>query len=1592
MVGASLAGNKATLIQARIQRDASFENVKQTRSGWQPGPGAARVDDQVKHKSFLAALAGAVVGAALTIATGIVVVAAFSLAFPASLLVGGLALVAAFKAAPLIDKLSEGVTNFVDGLFTSPDGAIITGSPNVVINKKKAARAGVTLPTEPVEVSESAPTDFQGIAAALGEGNYADAASHLPGALAEGVSNAPGWINDAANWADNVTQKNKDTILGRNDASVMERLEAASSWLIGGPVTAELITMAGGHGGIKRDVDFPEAPGDTSTCKEGKPPRIAQGSGSVFINGQPAARKDDKLECSAIIKTGSENVFIGGGQLTCLDIDAEFPPWMRKVLGVINIASYLLPPSSLGQKLAGRLAGGVSKLLGRLPRLRGALLGAQRALAAVRNGPSKVATHVANFARPIGEKARNGFARVKRWIFDPVDIATGAYTEMRTDIRLGQTLPLEFIRYYDSTESHAGLLGKGWSDNWSEYALVSELGSFIDIFDYTGQVYSFNFMPDEDIACNASYSHLTLRRRGNVLELFDAQTLISRYFYDAFNHRQMADGEEKRHFYLGAMTDVNNNKLYFERNDAAQIVGVIHTDGIRLRLHYHPSGYLHKIIRYTGELEVLAEYHQDEHGRLTEADIAREFHLFYQYDADHRLVRWADNDQTWVNFRYDAQGRCISTQGAQGYYSGTLSYGDDYTDVADGRGQRTRYWRDALYNITAEETQDGRITRYTYDDDRNITSRTTPQGRQTFYEYVPHTQLLRCYTDESGSQWQYEYNYQGRLSKVTDPQGHEWRQAYDALGKPVHMISPNGDKTQFHYHADGLLAAIVHPDSSSQRYRWDAHKRLSQITDEAGRHYQFGYNKRDQPQTLVQPGQSQTHFHWQHQRLKAVIHPDQTKKSYRYDRHGNLLSYVDQAGYEWQLEYGPFDMPVARTDAPGNRWRYVYDTVTAQLAQVINPQGESWRYTYNAQGQVEREEDYGGAVWHYAYDEDGHCISRTDGQGQAITFDYNARGQCIAAHSEEGTTYYHYSDTGQLLSTQKDGDIIAYEYDEALRLAREIHPAHEITYRYPSRHSIEREICYTSEDGGRHTLKTTFRRNAVGELVQLALPENAALDLAYDACGNEVRRSADSGFMLCQYYDGMNRAVRRRAGRQPRLLLDANEEKEIPYPILASQDRVYHYDVRGSIVAVNDDEGLVRYQLNGNGQVTAVEYPLESEQYGYDECGYVTEQRLPYPFRHSDNTHYVEGHRLSQRGDEWFEYDRCGRMCKRVLRQEGYRPLIYTYQWNSLNQLTGFKKPDGEVWQYKYDARGRRTEKSCERKKCRTVYLWDNDTIAVIREYRDERLWRTRHQVFNGFELLAQQDCYTDEGVWQTHYASTDLNGLPLALYTPEGHQVWRKRHTTLWGLRPERMRHLAEDRLDPGLLFAGQMEDKESGLVYNRFRYYHPESGTYLSPDPIGLAGGLNTYAYAPNPLNWVDPLGLSKCSASGKYKPETILGRTVYKNTVDISPNAPGFVHPSVHRSIRQKVADGWTNLDLMKNGYAPIGPDGKQMNLHHVLGQEPGPMAELVSSTHKQYHKELHGLIEDGRSFRHDGSLNYQYDTFRNKYWALRAQDFM
>jgi hypothetical protein len=115
---------------------------------------------------------------------------------------------------------------------------------------------------------------------------------------------------------------------------------------------------------------------------------------------------------------------------------------------------------------------------------------------------------------------------------------------------------------------------------------------------------------------------------------------------------------------------------------------------------------------------------------------------------------------------------------------------------------------------------------------------------------------------------------------------------------------------------------------------------------------------------------------------------------------------------------------------------------------------------------------------------------------------------------------------------------------------------------------------------------------------------------------------------------------------------------------------------------------------------------------------------------------------------------------------------------------------------------------------------------------------------------------------------------------------------------------------------------------------------------------------------------------------------GRKVYLND-NLDLGHPQTIDTKyVHPKIQERLAAGQTNLDLMKQGKAPIGSDGRPINLHHVIGEEPGPMIEIESSLHEKFTGPLHAIIEDGRSFRQNAASERAYEAFRARYWKWRA----
>ncbi|NPE50859.1 type IV secretion protein Rhs [Dickeya dadantii] len=1169
---------------------------------------------------------------------------------------------------------------------------------------------------------------------------------------------------------------------------------------------------------------------DTVACtRHNSPQLIAQGSESVFVNDAPAARIDDKTVCGATLKEGASTVFFGSGQGTYLEIAEEFTALQRALLIAVE---FLVPPSR-------GMFRGLGKLFTRGPMavLKGMRAGALKTLEGLKSAV-KCASE--------GFRDSRGLSRVteavRGFLKDPVYIASGEVIESRTDIELGQTLPLVFERTYRSASAHTGLLGRGWHDSWSEVATVTRDGLNTHVVITLAQGYDIDFTFHQDVQAVycPHYPEFTLHRRGEGFSLWhrDQQT------WRDFN---VVQGERRL---LSAIHDSHDNRIELVRDPKGYLRQLRHSDGVTLLLVWQGE-YLHQIQRTDGgQKTLLAEYRQDEQGRLVEADATHAYHLYYEYDAAHRLTRWHDNDQTWARYEYDAQGHCVYTTCADGFLTARFDYLPDRVVMTDGLGQRSEFGFNDLHLMSWETSPLGHVTRYEYDEVGNLLREISPAGRVVEFGYLDDTGRVSTFTDASGHQWQYDYDDAQRLCDVTDPLGREWGWVYDAEGNPERLTGPDASEVRFTWNRYGLLTQVSDTAGEVQaRLQYDHRQRLLSATDAESRTQQLRYDMQDR---VVQWQRADgARFRLGYRRAswtlpEQLMRPDDKEERRQYDRHNNLLSYVDGNGALWRQTFGPFDLLTARTDAEGRTWRYGYDKESQQLTTVIAPDGSRWQWWLDADGRVIRERDMTGTETHYGYDEDGLCIRVRNGEGDSRHFLYDARGLLLRETAPDDTLHYRYDAAGRLTEVSSATAHVQLDYDLRDRVVREWHNGTLLTRQYDdAARTVTRTLTWDGDAGDTTgtlaPLTSLFHYTRTGELRQVQLPDGADLTLTHDAAGRESHRSGGSGFVQQREYDVMGWLTREQSGAQ-------HDGRLQP-----AQTREYRYDGAGNLTGVRHNRDAEGYRLDATGRVQEVLSGGAGKPVDTTARFHYTRSGLP---QEAGRLTEWQAGRLVQHDDTHYQYDRAGRLIRKQVVQPGYRPQVWQYRWDSRNQLRVVDTPTGERWLYRYDPFGRRVGKRCDQKAEETRYLWDGDQIAEIRHYRHGQLVARRHWVYNGWELVVQQRQHTGGG-WETDFVTSSQNGTPQALFAHDGTLRWQAPKATLWGQRQTEK----SESPDPGLAFAGQFRDSESGLCYNRFRYYDPAGGCYVSPDPIGIRGGLNLYAYVKNPVSWIDPKGLAGC-----------------------------------------------------------------------------------------------------------------------------------
>jgi len=247
---------------------------------------------------------------------------------------------------------------------------------------------------------------------------------------------------------------------------------------------------------------------------------------------------------------------------------------------------------------------------------------------------------------------------------------------------------------------------------------------------------------------------------------------------------------------------------------------------------------------------------------------------------------------------------------------------------------------------------------------------------------------------------------------------------------------------------------------------------------------------------------------------------------------------------------------------------------------------------------------------------------------------------------------------------------------------------------------------------------------------------------------------------------------------------------------------------------------------------------------------------------------YSQGGRLEKTANWEYKYDREGNL----IRKKDKHGATWRYEWNDAGMLESVKRPDAREVFYKYDALGRRIEKNFDN--AVTKWVWDGNVplheqqSSYWKQYSKEKgeYWDERKQplvtwVFEEGTFVPVAKL-TDK---QKLSIATNYLGTPEAMYRDDGEAVWTCELNSYGKVRNFQGQYVAECPFR----FQGQYHDSETGLYYNRFRYYSPEEGMYISQDPIELdSQETNFYAYVRDINIYVDSFGLSCKKVPNKAK----------------------------------------------------------------------------------------------------------------------------
>ncbi|KYF69666.1 RHS repeat-associated core domain-containing protein [Sorangium cellulosum] len=1109
----------------------------------------------------------------------------------------------------------------------------------------------------------------------------------------------------------------------------------------------------------------------------------------------------------------------------------------------------------------------------------------------------------------------------------PVDVVTGrAFTYPTVDVHLPGPLPLLFRRMYSTTMAARDTgLGFGWGHTigWE----VEVRRRSLVVWNEQGMPVEFPMIrPGDEVVGPFGWA---LRREawGFVVDANDD-------VYRTFCERD----EPGLRYRLSAIEDRNKNRITIIYQQG-KIASIVDSAGRSLRVHTTPEGRIASIETKNavagGAWLTFATYRYDGHGNLVECRDTDGFSSHYEYDEEHLLTKDTDRAGLTFYFVYDRHRRCIESWGeypgerdpslaeglpqvladgrtrVKGISHCKMEYLDNgYSEVADSA--RVRRFFGNEHGLLDKRVEGQGVISCTYNAAGHLTSRTDELGGTTLYELDDRGQLTRL-TDPKGRSTFIARGAYGLPVEIVDPAGGVTRIERDQRGNPELVVDPTGAITSYRHDERGLIKEIINSHGHSTRFDYDAHGNMTAAFESSGAITRFGYDALGRRTSVTDPLGAVVRFAYSGRGDHVATYDELGGVTrYAYDGEAKMTQVTWPSGRVRSFRWGGYNKLCEIVDEAGGVTRMLYDLDGLPVA-LVNPKGEKHHYEHDASGRLVAEVTFDGVRRRYRCDLAGRLVAVIGGTGETMEFVRDASGMVVERRYADGTTEaLEYDECGDLVRAVGPDVEVQFQRDAAGRILRETQLVRGEALSVARGREGRAHVTMTSLG---HAIAMTEGPNAF--VRRYLLGEAHEVESRSDVYGREVERVLPGGGRLESVFDAMGRLAERRA-RGP--FTTPAVEPGHPEWVGSREGglsvrRVHHYSLDGHIGADWDlRHGQTQYEVDALGQLLcAVRERGREDRYAYDATGNIVRVG-------STSSVFEQGNRLLEHGTTHYQYDDLGQLIEKSVAGDDGAKRACRYTWNPAGRLSSVTCPDGVVVQYHYDPLGRRLEKRVFEApapgargalRSTTRFLWDG--AAVIQEIKrsadelgnpvvdDRRYWVAG----DGPVVLAHRDVRWDArgataGEW-VHYVN-DPNGAPTHLVDARGAVVGELARSGLGRTLPA-----PGSEVRTAVRFAGQYEDEETGLHYNHFRYYDPDTGRYLSHDPISLRGGHNLYRYVRDPNTMTDPHGLVPCQCvmiTNNGPPERLVGQDPNGNNLYAwrrnSGGSPQNVHPDVSNHI--------------------------------------------------------------------------------------------